>query len=42
MLIRDLLAPWFHYSGIEAFNDLSLDSRALKAGDLLSQYRVIR
>ena len=34
MLIRDLLAPWFHYSGIEVFNDLTLDSRALKAGDL--------
>ncbi|PKG56792.1 UDP-N-acetylmuramoyl-L-alanyl-D-glutamate--2,6-diaminopimelate ligase [Shewanella sp. GutDb-MelDb] len=34
MLIRDLLAPWFHYSGRDVFNDLTLDSRALKVGDL--------
>ncbi|WOT07055.1 UDP-N-acetylmuramoyl-L-alanyl-D-glutamate--2,6-diaminopimelate ligase [Shewanella youngdeokensis] len=34
MLIRDLLAPWFHYSGVDDFNDLTLDSRAVKAGDL--------
>ena len=34
MLLRDLLAPWFHYSGSESFNQLSLDSRAIKPGDL--------
>jgi len=34
MLIRDLLAPWFHYSGGEVFNDLALDSRAVKRGDI--------
>lgn len=34
MLIKDLLAPWFHYSGGETFNHLTLDSRAVKAGDI--------
>lgn len=34
MLLRDLLAPWFHYSGPESFNKLSLDSRAITQGDL--------
>ena len=34
MLIRDLLAPWFHYSGSEDFLDITLDSRAVKDGDL--------
>lgn len=34
MLLRDLLAPWFHYSGPESFNQLSLDSRSIKPGDL--------
>ncbi|GIU46559.1 UDP-N-acetylmuramyl-tripeptide synthetase [Shewanella sairae] len=34
MLLRDLLAPWFHYSGAESFQALTLDSRAVQAGDL--------
>lgn len=34
MLLRDLLAPWFHYSGPESFNKLSLDSRAITQGDV--------
>ncbi|MGS0690506.1 UDP-N-acetylmuramoyl-L-alanyl-D-glutamate--2,6-diaminopimelate ligase [Shewanella sp. 0m-4] len=34
MLIRDLLAPWFHYSGAEDFLELTLDSRAVQAGYL--------
>ena len=34
MLLRDLLAPWFHYAGPESFNNLSLDSRAITQGDL--------
>ncbi|GIU23256.1 UDP-N-acetylmuramoyl-L-alanyl-D-glutamate--2,6-diaminopimelate ligase [Shewanella sp. MBTL60-007] len=34
MLIRDLLAPWFHYSGSEDFLDITLDSRAVREGDL--------
>ncbi|MGS0680021.1 UDP-N-acetylmuramoyl-L-alanyl-D-glutamate--2,6-diaminopimelate ligase [Shewanella sp. 125m-7] len=34
MLIRDLLAPWFHYSGAESFQELILDSRAVQHGDL--------
>ncbi|GLS82193.1 UDP-N-acetylmuramoyl-L-alanyl-D-glutamate--2,6-diaminopimelate ligase [Paraferrimonas haliotis] len=33
-LIRDLLAPWFHYAGPESFNNLQLDSRAVTEGDL--------
>ncbi|RTR36544.1 UDP-N-acetylmuramoyl-L-alanyl-D-glutamate--2,6-diaminopimelate ligase [Shewanella canadensis] len=34
MLLRDLLAPWFHYAGSESFNKLTLDSRAVGPGDL--------
>lgn len=34
MLISDLLAPWFHYSGPESFNQMQLDSRAVNPGDL--------
>ncbi|MCK8046619.1 UDP-N-acetylmuramoyl-L-alanyl-D-glutamate--2,6-diaminopimelate ligase [Shewanella sp. 1CM18E] len=34
MLIRDLLAPWFHYSGVESFQNLTLDSRAVEKGDI--------
>ncbi|WP_028769256.1 UDP-N-acetylmuramoyl-L-alanyl-D-glutamate--2,6-diaminopimelate ligase [Shewanella fidelis] len=34
MLIRDLLAPWFHYSGAERFQNLTLDSRAVESGDV--------
>ncbi|GIU11625.1 MULTISPECIES: UDP-N-acetylmuramoyl-L-alanyl-D-glutamate--2,6-diaminopimelate ligase [unclassified Shewanella] len=34
MLIRDLLAPWFHYSGAEDFSEITLDSRAVQAGYL--------
>ena len=32
MLIRDLLAPWFHYSGPESMTHLSLDSREIAPG----------
>ncbi|WP_394148242.1 UDP-N-acetylmuramoyl-L-alanyl-D-glutamate--2,6-diaminopimelate ligase [Shewanella atlantica] len=34
MLLRDLLAPWFHYAGAESFNKMTLDSRAVQRGDL--------
>ncbi|RLV58951.1 UDP-N-acetylmuramoyl-L-alanyl-D-glutamate--2,6-diaminopimelate ligase [Parashewanella curva] len=34
MLIKDLLAPWFHYSGDEKFNELTVDSRQITAGDV--------
>ncbi|MEH6465299.1 MAG: UDP-N-acetylmuramoyl-L-alanyl-D-glutamate--2,6-diaminopimelate ligase [Shewanella psychromarinicola] len=34
MLLNDLLAPWFHYSGGESINGLTLDSRDVKAGGL--------
>ena len=34
MLIKDLLAPWFHYSGEERVNELQLDSRSIQAGDV--------
>ena len=34
MRLSDLLAPWLHYSGPESFNNISLDSRAITAGDL--------
>ena len=34
MLMRDLLAPWFHYSGPEAITRLTLDSREVKTGSL--------
>ncbi|AZG71782.1 UDP-N-acetylmuramoyl-L-alanyl-D-glutamate--2,6-diaminopimelate ligase [Shewanella livingstonensis] len=34
MLLNDLLAPWFHYSGRESINGLTLDSREVKAGGL--------
>lgn len=32
--LRDLLAPWFHYSGHEAINVPLLDSRKVTSGDL--------
>ncbi|QIR15847.1 UDP-N-acetylmuramoyl-L-alanyl-D-glutamate--2,6-diaminopimelate ligase [Shewanella aestuarii] len=32
MLLRDLLAPWFHYAGAESINGLTLDSRHISAG----------
>ncbi|MEI6860165.1 MAG: UDP-N-acetylmuramoyl-L-alanyl-D-glutamate--2,6-diaminopimelate ligase [Shewanella sp.] len=34
MLLRALLTPWLLYSGPELFNNMSLDSRAIAAGDL--------
>ncbi|WP_351088186.1 UDP-N-acetylmuramoyl-L-alanyl-D-glutamate--2,6-diaminopimelate ligase [Shewanella sp. S1-49-MNA-CIBAN-0167] len=34
MLLNDLLAPWFHYSGGESISGLTLDSRDVKAGGL--------
>ncbi|PIW60122.1 UDP-N-acetylmuramoyl-L-alanyl-D-glutamate--2,6-diaminopimelate ligase [Shewanella sp. CG12_big_fil_rev_8_21_14_0_65_47_15] len=34
MLLRDLLAPWFEYSGNQSFNHLTLDSRAICRGDV--------
>lgn len=34
MRLSDLLAPWFHYSGVEEINNICLDSREVKAGDL--------
>lgn len=34
MRLSDLLAPWFHYAGAEEFNGITLDSRAITAGDL--------
>ncbi|MCL1158565.1 UDP-N-acetylmuramoyl-L-alanyl-D-glutamate--2,6-diaminopimelate ligase [Shewanella inventionis] len=34
MLLNDLLAPWFHYAGSEFINDLTLDSRNVKADGL--------
>lgn len=34
MLLRDLLAPWLHYAGAQSFNDLILDSRAIRRGDV--------
>lgn len=34
ILLRDLLAPWFHYSGQEVIADLTLDSRNVNQGDL--------
>jgi UDP-N-acetylmuramoyl-L-alanyl-D-glutamate--2,6-diaminopimelate ligase len=34
MLLNDLLAPWFHYSGRESINGLTLDSRDVKVGGL--------
>ena len=34
MLIKDLLAPWFHYHGEETVNELQLDSRNIVAGDV--------
>ncbi|QYK08822.1 UDP-N-acetylmuramoyl-L-alanyl-D-glutamate--2,6-diaminopimelate ligase [Shewanella mangrovisoli] len=34
MLLRDLLAPWFPYAGEQTFLDLTLDSRAIRRGDV--------
>lgn len=34
MLLRDLLAPWFHYSGPESMTHLSLDSREIRPGSV--------
>jgi len=34
MLLRDLLAPWFPYAGEQTFQDLTLDSRAIRRGDV--------
>ncbi|RYV03890.1 UDP-N-acetylmuramoyl-L-alanyl-D-glutamate--2,6-diaminopimelate ligase [Shewanella sp. OPT22] len=34
MLIKDLLAPWFHYSGEESVKELQLDSRSITLGDV--------
>ena len=34
MLLNDLLAPWFHYSGRESISGLTLNSREVKAGSL--------
>lgn len=34
MQIKDLLAPWFHYQGNEQFNELTIDSRKVEAGDI--------
>ncbi|MCE9688033.1 UDP-N-acetylmuramoyl-L-alanyl-D-glutamate--2,6-diaminopimelate ligase [Shewanella sp. AS16] len=34
ILLRDLLAPWFHYPGPESVNMLTLDSRAVVQGGL--------
>ena len=34
MLIKDLLAPWFHYSGEESLKELQLDSRSITEGDV--------
>ncbi|UJF22464.1 UDP-N-acetylmuramoyl-L-alanyl-D-glutamate--2,6-diaminopimelate ligase [Shewanella sp. OMA3-2] len=32
MLLKDLLAPWFHYARAESFYGLTLDSRQIDAG----------
>ena len=34
MLIKDLLAPWFHYSGEQRVKELQLDSRNINVGDV--------
>lgn len=34
MLLRELLAPWFPYAGEQTFLDLTLDSRAIRRGDV--------
>lgn len=34
ILIKDLLAPWFHYAGSEAIDQMTLDSRQVQAGSL--------
>ncbi|MDO6618524.1 MULTISPECIES: UDP-N-acetylmuramoyl-L-alanyl-D-glutamate--2,6-diaminopimelate ligase [unclassified Shewanella] len=34
MLLSDLLAPWFHYAGVESVDTLSLDSRQVSQGGL--------
>lgn len=34
ILLRDLLAPWFHYAGVEAIEHMHLDSRDIQQGDL--------
>lgn len=34
MLIKDLLAPWFHYSGEESVKELQLDSRNINLDDV--------
>ncbi|MGX9461022.1 UDP-N-acetylmuramoyl-L-alanyl-D-glutamate--2,6-diaminopimelate ligase [Shewanella sp. A14] len=34
MLLNDLLAPWFHYSGRESISGLTLDSREVGSGGL--------
>lgn len=34
MLLRDLLAPWFPYAGEQTFLELTLDSRAIRRGDV--------
>jgi len=34
MLLRELLAPWFAYTGEQRVNDLTLDSRAIRRGDV--------
>lgn len=34
MLLRDLLAPWLAYVGDQSFQHLTLDSRAIKHGDV--------
>ena len=32
ILLKDLLAPWFHYAGAETFYSLTLDSRQIDEG----------
>ena len=34
MLLSDLLAPWFHYPGIESISAMTLDSRQVSQGSL--------
>ncbi|QBF83342.1 UDP-N-acetylmuramoyl-L-alanyl-D-glutamate--2,6-diaminopimelate ligase [Shewanella maritima] len=34
MLLKDLLAPWFHYAGAESIDELVLDSRQASQGKL--------
>ncbi|GMA83593.1 hypothetical protein GCM10025855_31260 [Shewanella glacialipiscicola] len=42
MLLRDLLAPWLHYAGAQSFNNLTLDSRAIRRGDVFWRCQDIR